>query len=355
MNINRKVEVRDADPLQTLREFLAAWWTAINLNALLAPVELSSGREVKTQVISDRNDLDRVNPFAPVMLDNAATAIGKFARDHPGARIAVMLRPCELRAWTELRKRRNVPMASDHVLTVGIDCPGTLPAIDFARRVQDQGLRGMTEDALDCGADCDRLPRQLRTACRICDGPAPRGADLTIGILGIPSREYLVVIARDRATDEKLALASITDDEAEESEVVRREVAVGAISQRRARVRDELSRAVPHRMADLGSMLSWLARCSLCGDCLDACPLYDGELNGLLGVGTARYGSQPLLAEVAGVSRWLASCAGCGMCEEACTCDVPLTVLISSLARRIRDELPYAAGDPLARLPWTAA
>jgi Fe-S oxidoreductase len=120
-------------------------------------------------------------------------------------------------------------------------------------------------------------------------------------------------------------------------------------------VRDELALILPQRMGELGSVLSWLAKCSLCGDCLDACPLYDGELSGLLGIGTARYGGQPLLAEVVEVSRWLASCAGCGMCEEACTSDVPLTVLISSLAHRIREELHYPSGDPAARLPWVAA
>ncbi|MEW6568724.1 MAG: 4Fe-4S dicluster domain-containing protein [Chloroflexota bacterium] len=95
----------------------------------------------------------------------------------------------------------------------------------------------------------------------------------------------------------------------------------------------------------------WFAGCSLCGDCLDACPLYDGELSGLLGMGSARYGGRPLLAELVDVSRWLASCSGCGMCEEACSCGVPITLLIAPLADRMRQELHYTPGDPAQRLP----
>ncbi len=355
MNVNHRLKVRNADPLGTLRDFLAAWWTAVGLEALLAPVEQPDGKEIRTQVITERADLARVNPFAPVMLENAATAISKLSRDFAGGRIAAVLRPCELRALVELRKRRNVAAADDKVLILGVDCGGTLPPVDFAERAQGRGLRALTEEALECGAECDRLPRQLRTACRICEWPVPRGADVTLGVLGLAPHEMLLLIASDEATSERLHLGAVSDGEAEEAEVVRREVAMGAISQRRARVREELARTVPQRLNDVGSLLSWLARCSLCGDCLDACPLYDGELSGLIGVGTARYGGHPLLAEVVDVSRWLASCAGCGMCEESCSCEVPLTVLISSLARRIRAELQYTAGDPAARLPWIAA
>lgn len=355
MNVNHRLAVRQGDTLGAVRDFLTAWWMANDLDALLAPVESATGQEVRTQVIADPADLPRVNPFAPLMVENAATAISKFSRDHPRGRLAAMLRPCELRALVELRKRRNVPVASDQVIIVGVDCTGTLPPSDFAHCLQGRDLQALTAEVLACGADCDRLPRQLRTACRICVSPAPRGADVTIGTLGIPSREYLLIIASGESVDAELHLGAVTDGIAEENEVVRREVALGRISQQRAKVRGELARSIPQRMGELGCALSWLAKCSLCGDCLDACPLYDGELSGLLGIGTARYGGHPLLAEVVDVSRWLASCAGCGMCEQACTCNVPLTLLISSLSQRICEELHYSSGDPATRLPWLAA
>ncbi|HLB64143.1 MAG TPA: Coenzyme F420 hydrogenase/dehydrogenase, beta subunit C-terminal domain [Anaerolineales bacterium] len=355
MNVSRIVEVHADDPLGALREFLASWWRADRLDALLAPVELPNGSGVRMQVIEDPSGLEAVNPYAPLMESNAATAIGKFSRDRPDGRLAAILRPCELRALTELRKRRHPPAAVDTVTIVGVDCLGTFNVEDYSECVRVHGQKRVTRQLLDHASEGDCSLRRLRAACRVCEWPAPRGADLTIGGIGVAPDDYLLVIAPDEATDERLGLAAVAPDLAEESQVVRREVAVGAVAKKRAKARAELMEALPLRFNDVGSLLAWLSRCTLCGDCLDACPLYDGELSGLLGGERPHAGGNALLAELVDVSRWLASCAGCGMCEQACTCDVPLTLVIAALSGRIRHELNYRSGDPAQRLPWTAA
>src|SRR4030042_600027 len=148
MNINHRLDVRNADALGTLREFLAAWWMAVGLEALLAPVEQPDGEEIRTQVVTER--------------------------------------------------------------------------------VQGRGLRALTDESLTCGAECDRLPRQLRTACRICEWPTPRGADVAVGVLGLPPREMLLVIGRDEAPSARLHLGEVTDRGAAEGEGVRRGGRVGA-------------------------------------------------------------------------------------------------------------------------------
>jgi Fe-S oxidoreductase len=52
------------------------------------------------------------------------------------------------------------------------------------------------------------------------------------------------------------------------------------------------------------------------------------------------------------LSRWLASCSGCGMCEEVCQRSVPLTLLVSALSHRIREENDYITGSPDQPPPW---
>lgn len=355
MNVNRIVEVPGGDPLAALRGFLARWWSVNRLDALLAPVELANGSGVRTQVIEDPSGLETVNPFAPLMESNAATAIGKFSRDRPDGRLAAILRPCELRALVELRKRRHPPAAADTVTILGVDCLGTFTAEDYAECVRAHGPKRVSRQLLDHASEGDCSIRRLRTACQVCEWPSPRGADLTIGVIGVAPDDYLLVIAPDEATDERLLLSEVAPTLAEESQVVRREVAVGAVAKKRAKARAEMMEAVPHRFSDVGSLLSWLSRCTLCGDCLDACPLYDGELGGVLGGGTPRAGGRALVAELVDVSRWLASCAGCGMCEQSCAGSVPLTLVVAALSGRIRDELNYRSGDPAQRLPWVAA
>ena len=354
MNVNRVIEVRDRDPLGAVRSALGAWWQKAGVDALLAPVELPDGTGTRSEVLLDARRLDEVNPFTPVMGSNAAAAIGKFSRDHPGARLAALLRPCELRALIELRKRRYGAAADDRVLTIGVDCTATLGPEAFAGRARTRGLAALTREALEAAAEGEPWPARPRTACQVCLSPAPRGADLAIGFLGLPAGQMLLLIARDEATDAANHLQHVAPTLASEAQVVQRESAVGTLDERRSRARAELARTATRRFSDLGSVLAWLAGCTLCGDCLDACPLYDGELSGLLGMGSSAYPGQPVLAELVEASRWLASCSGCGMCETACASEVPLSQLICGLSHRIQEELDYVPGDPSRRLPWMA-
>jgi CO dehydrogenase/acetyl-CoA synthase alpha subunit len=162
----------------------------------------------------------------------------------------------------------------------------------------------------------------------------------------------LVVIAQDENLDEHLELSDITDSIATEQQVVCREMMVGKLGDKQAEKRAALASAQTRRVEEFNSLLSMFARCTLCADCLDACPLYEGELTGMLGVSEARQGAHPLLSELVGVSRWLASCSGCGMCQEACEQGAALSSLISAISHQIQSDLHYQAGDPDQRLPW---
>src|SRR3972149_948138 len=208
MTGSRVVEVHADAPRGARRAFRASWWRADRLDALLAPVELPNGAGVRMQVIEDPSGLEAVNPYAPLMESNAATAIGKFSRDRPDGRLAAILRPCELRALTELRKRRHPPAAADTVTIGGVDCLGPFNVEDDSEGVRVHGQKRVTRQLLDHASEGDCSLRRLRAACRVCEWPAPRGADLTIGGIGVAPDDYLLVIAPDEATDERLCPAA---------------------------------------------------------------------------------------------------------------------------------------------------
>ncbi len=356
MNVNRILQVKNGNAVTAVQEFLAEWWKHYHLDALLAPVELTDHSGVASRVIHDPKKLSAVNPFAPVMLNNAASNFNQFVQRHRGERIAAILRPCELRALVELQKRGRLSSDLRSVVTIGVDCLGTFAPTEYAQRVKARGVEAVTCEALCYAADGGFTPQMFRTSCQACDWPAPRGADVVIGAIGIDPARYLLVIARDEATDSRLHLNAVINELAVEAQVERREIAVGDVVDMRAKRRESLLEAMPYthdHHSDFVSALAWLANCSLCGDCLDACPLYDGELTGLLGVrGGTRQSRRAPLAELIDVSRWLAACAGCGMCEESCANHVPLTLLVMAMSHRIRHELHYTAGDPTQRLPW---
>jgi ferredoxin len=187
----------------------------------------------------------------------------------------------------------------------------------------------------------------------MCDAPAPLGADVTIGTIGVEPDGEMLIIASDENVDARLRLQEVTDEVATERQVVHREMMVGKLVDRRADKRSALVNSQTWKTGDIGSILALFARCALCGDCLDACPLYDGELAGMLGVDRGRRNGHSLLAEVVRVSRWLASCSGCGMCMQSCEHGVPRGELMTILSHHIQRELHYKPGDPSQPLPWS--
>jgi formate dehydrogenase subunit beta len=317
---------------------------------------------VAPQVISDPAELANVNPFAPVMLANTATMIQDFVRDNPNRHLAVILRPCELRAMIELRKRHRVYYQSvyggndlESLVVIGVDCPGTFSQTQYNQHVTDhQEDTEIIHVRLSYGRQDSYIPYEVRQTCQMCDSPGPLGADLTIGTIGIEPKGDLLMIVRNEEVDATLHFQNVTDGVASEAQVEFREIMVGKLVDKRAEKRAALMDSQALSADNLTSALALFARCTLCADCLDACPLYDGELAGMLGAGDGRQSGHSLLSELIRVSRWLASCSGCGMCRESCENGVPLTQMITVLSHRIQNELHYKPGDPRQPLPWTA-
>ncbi len=359
MQVNHILEVQNGDTLQAIRRFISAWWESYQPTAMLAPLEDPQTGIVATHIIEDPAELARLNPFAPLMTANSAGMAYQLQQERPNQRLGAILRPCELRTFTELRKRQtDTPIRQNEwdrrMVVFSADCMGTYSVDEYRRNVAQIGLEALTQETLANASTGGFKAHKYRTACQICDWPAPWGADVIIGTIGVDTHKYLLIIARDEICNNCLKLGAISDHPAIEYQVSRRETVVSAVADAHSGVRKHLITNTPGycRFDDLGSMLAWFASCSLCGKCLRACPLYNGELDAMIGIASIPVQKSASLADLVYTSRWLASCSGCGMCEEECHREVPLTLLISALSHRIREENNYIAGDPTQKLPW---
>lgn len=361
MNVNRILHVRNHDTIKTLQDFLAAWWVQVELDAMLAPVELPDHSGVSAQLVTCPEDLKHVNPFAPIMLNNTASMVQNFVDQHPHSHLAVLLRPCELRAMVELRKRHRVCYQSvsggnerESLVVISADCPGTFSEAEYTHELSDHEPDAeMIHVQLTYGKQESYIPYRVRQTCQTCDSPSPLAADITVGTIGIEPQGDLLIIARTEEIDADLKLKDVTDTIATEYQVECREIMVGKLVDKRAEKRAVWLDGGTLYPDNLSSALAMFARCTLCADCLDACPLYDGELAGMLGAGEGRQSGYPLLAEIVRVSHWLASCSGCGMCRESCQNGIPLNQIVTTLSHRMQRELHYRPGDPAQPLPWT--
>jgi formate dehydrogenase subunit beta len=343
MSAGRFIQVRGTRLVESFQDFLADWWAHIELEALLAPILQADRLTYAPQVIRDPKNLAEVNPFAPVFVSNAAALVHDLVRGHNGGKLAALLRPCELRTFIERKKRERAGGDGD-VITISLACPGAFPLREYLPLAAEHGPGWLSQAIFT-------LPPppadQLRTACRCCDRPEPSGADLMIKAICSNGRHYFLIEPRDKATGIALRLWEVTDGAASPAHLDASRVSAAHLSGRMPPPSNGAS-----TNGGLVDLLSCVARCSLCADCLDACPLYGGELAGLLGVGNLLQSERPLLSELVAVSRWLASCTRCGMCEEACERGVPLFRIVSTISRRLQANLGYQVGDPAQKLPW---
>lgn len=354
MNVNRIYPLGDVDTLAAMRNFLSTWWMAYQPHAMFAPLELGKNSDLLAQTITDPEELKRVNPFAPFMPSNAAVQARQFIHKHPGKRLVLMLRPCELRTYIELEKREPISTEAGELVLIGVDCLGTFTKDEYHQRVGEAGLRQVTNEVLRNASQGGWKSLPFRTACQVCDWGAPRGADMAIGIIGVESDKNLLIILRNEEIDMHIGVSDIAPELANEYQVSHRETMVGAIADTHAGMRrvllDEMQDTCSFN--ELGCLLAWFASCTLCGDCLNACPFYQDESADHK---VQRSAGLLSMIDLVDFSRRLTSCSGCGMCEENCPSHIPMALIFSALSHRIRDEVHYRAGDPAQKLPWTVS
>jgi ferredoxin len=214
----------------------------------------------------------------------------------------------------------------ENLLTLCVDCLGTLPADEFEWRAQRRGSpKGLAQEALHFARQGGIVPYRYRAACQICESPEATQADVNIGVLGLPVRQYLIINIQDK----KIASsASLGHTIPVDTELLTQHQKVAARLAERGRETREyifsgLSSMLP---TDIHSLVEPLQGCDDCRSCLDVCPIC-----------TSNFPHQDAKGEylIEDVVEWLVNCSGCGMCEQTCPKHLPLTIIFG----HIRDQL----------------
>jgi formate dehydrogenase subunit beta len=313
------------DPLGAVHRFVSQVWQDARLEAMVVP---PTGKD-QLHVLTDPARLGEVNPFQPLMLMNMARVIPEVLKEHPDGRVGVMLRPCEMRALTEMAGRGA--FNTERLLTVCVDCLGTFPEDEFEWRAARKGSeKGLAGEALQFAPQGGIAAYRYRAACQMCVSPGAAEADVNIGVLGLPVRQTVLAEVKNGGTDWK----RITDGKADPALAARREVMLAKLSERHTHTRERVIGGLMEVLpADVEALLDQFEKCEACEACMGACPIcavsYPRQLKG-------RYRRE----DVAG---WLASCAGCGMCEQSCPQHLPLSIIFTHVKQKVKETLESAA------------
>jgi formate dehydrogenase subunit beta len=334
MNIQRIIQTH-GDPLGALQSFLRKVWEQAGLDALLIATGSDRPSSGNARLIEKPELIGEVNPFSPLMTENLAREIPRLIREQPGKRLGVLLRPCELRALVEVAK--HTPVKLENLLTIGIDCLGTLSLEDYEWRAEQmETADGLSDEALQFARQGGILDYRHRIACQMCAMPGAQIADLNINFLGLPVSQQILVQACDTKIAERLHLEQITSGEAGSQVIQMHERALAQLNERRQRTLERAAKNLaedqPH---NIEALIAQLEQCGECQDCMVVCPICSAEFPERDAQG--HFTSQAMV-------RWLVSCAGCGMCEQACSSQLPLATIFSLIRKQLEEELRYSPG-----------
>jgi formate dehydrogenase subunit beta len=413
------IEVKDNNPLGAIEDLVRSMMSRGLVSATLVPQEIPSKKTVVQTLVRDPAKFDAVNPLAPVFGVNSARIVARMCIDQmvapspesevaeqpeeekeeqekeqtpeegqgkteeqvaaeeqvaveeqpageeqpattdeaqsAPAPIAVVLRPCEIRALLELVKLQQASM--DPFLIIGVDCWGTYSVEDYAAKVsqvsQDSTLTADFLKQVTTGS----FPEDLRGACRVCQYPAPTYADVAIHLIGEDiSRQISVQAYTEKG---KAVLSGLELEETPENS--ERDAALSKVKEAKKQLAEQ-------DQADFLEMVS--ALCINCHNCRSVCPicyckqcLFDGEvfeysmekyLNWSGKKGVLNMPPDKLLFHLTRMSHVAASCVACGQCEAACPSGIPLGRIYQKISAAAQEVLGYEAGRSLDdELPLT--
>jgi CO dehydrogenase/acetyl-CoA synthase alpha subunit len=175
----------------------------------------------------------------------------------------------------------------------------------------------LAQEALQFAPQGGIVPYRYRVACQICRTPEAAQADINIGVLGLPVRQYLIIKTHNKDITQLLIqkenLLADTNLLSQHQRVVTRLAERGQDT--RQRIFSTLVRALP---PDIDSLVEPLQGCDDCRTCLDNCPLCTSDFPHLDASG--EYIREDVMD-------WLLSCSECGICEQFCPKHLPLTII----------------------------
>jgi len=365
MATTARIDVEDHDPVRSLRDFFKALLQEGEIDALLVAQRLPIRNVVMPTLVTDPEKLEGADPLAPVFPINAAKVVSKLTRKPFGGRVAVVLRPCEIRAFIELVKLKQGSL--EDVIVIGFDCFGAYNNINYSRFAAAstngenstlQFYRNIRDDRGTALEDFDLSP-----ACKACEHFIPDNADLLIGLAGVNVDELLWLKANTPTGEDllqKLILPSSPEPEA------RKQTINDLVAQRRA-YRDQMFEDTSEATSDLEKLMNYLGNCVNCYNCRVACPVcyckecvfvtdvFDHEPSQFIRwakkKGILKMPTDTVFYHLTRLAHMSTACIGCGQCSNACPNNVPVMELFRTIAHHTQRAFNYKAGRSIEDEP----
>ena len=308
-------------------------------------------------LIADPEEMKNADPLAPVAPFNAARQAAAILRHGTDKRLALVLRPCEIRALVELSKLNQAVL--DSALIIGIECMGRMENDVYLEQAQNRPdlVREFYEKEDPASTIC--------TACAACEQFVPTACDLIISVFGMNFSEGAAIFPateKGNAVLEKLgAVPSETPAE--------HQAKIAAISEKRSKAKAERITRTSEKISSLNTFESMIANCLNCYSCRTACPVcYCKECVFLTDVfahdpellirraqkkGMIKLPTDTTMFHLTRLAHMAHACVACGHCTSVCPSHIPVADIFTTVGARVQEMFGYLPGkDPEEPIPY---
>jgi formate dehydrogenase (coenzyme F420) beta subunit len=351
-----KIDVKDKDLLASLQGFLKRLLESDKIDALMVPWHLPMISNVMSTLIMDPETIDNADPLAPCFPINAAKMASKLTKKRSGQAVGLVMRPCEIRAFVELIKLKQGTL--DDIVIISLDCLGAFGNTDynsFAKEDPMGSTRKFYEHVLEKKSEAIEGV-DLASACKVCEHPVSKNADINIGLYGMDYKSHLIVEAQTPKGEDVIATLSLEDT----SEPSSRKQAIDSLVSDRTARRDDMFETVLKTTFNIEKLSTYLAKCVNCYNCRVACPVcyckecvfvtdvFDHDafqyLQWAKRKGKIKMPADTDFFHLTRMAHIGLTCVGCGQCSNACPNDIPLMELFRTIAHHAQKEFDYEAG-----------
>jgi formate dehydrogenase subunit beta len=315
---------------------------------------------VNYSLISDPKKLEDAVPLYPVMPNNAGKLLSHLTLSAPLTEfIAVVIRPCELRALVELIKRKQGSMAN--MVIISSVCAGVYPLKKLAQGEEDQ----LSNDYWSAVSEEEPAPG-IRDACRSCEHFVPLGADVIVAAAGESDLDKACSLFIH--TEKGAELIEGAPGELEEAELETEKIA--RIRSLRQKEKENLFKETRQLISGLEGVVGAFSACIGCHGCRAVCPIcycqlcefdsprseytpenFETELRKRGGV---RVPPGTITFQIGRLTHMGISCVGCGMCSDVCPADIPVSSIFADVGESVQKMFEYLPGkDVEEELPIT--
>ncbi len=350
-----KIEREDNSPAKGLRQFFKQLLNMQEIDAVFLPVRLKDSNSIMPALVTDPERIEDAVPLSPAFPMNSARMVSRLSYKASKRKTAVVLRPCEMRAFIELVKLKQG--SRQELVLIGIDCPKALTASDYTAY--------MKKDPLDDDAYIEAMFSQkietlngfgFSSACDTCENPFPVNTDISILLHGVDLADGM--IAESNSDTGKQLLESLEMSEASSPES--RDEKMMQIKEVNEVANKTMMEDIGARTDSIVKLNSFFDQCINCYNCRNMCPVcYCKEcvfntdvfnhqpvqyLQWAEKKGSIKLPTDTVFYHLTRMAHMSHACVGCGQCSNACPSDINVFELFKSVAHDTQAAFEYSPG-----------